>query len=854
MKTENAFSAGQAKTGTKMRLLAQRFALKPVSFPLKVRPLRLGLGVGVGFCTLPGKKIVMGFASEKSFAPVAIAEGDAIRPLKKLKDLVRRVGEVNFKPDSHGGKIATVKDAFDNLIPIGQIKKEGAKWGIADIRIPLPKSSLNSLSWPEAASTLFMGVYLPCLLSGFPLCMPTGSVFCYFLNQSAGSAILNVLDDARTCRDFSLTSSGYETATALSIKESGIMKALKGALGSVSSSYEDGYWTFSSSDDSAEVPVKKFESFMNLACFAADSAPHPFGFWEFLDAMEGGLEHPLDHSPFNTVPRMAHFASFQAERLKKDALDPEGEWVLRSAFLSAASSLSLPLPIECSISFSSPPGRAALVLQVGGIGRIPEFLAPHPLGRRRLLFLFSLSVARILCAAAFGACERLEEVDLFISTRDFAQYSERPLLFAKGSFSRGEFMRPEGGEEAEEFFKARFKGDLARSPYFSPMPSEKVWTDPPFSSSSRRKPPEFSFESVPEKFASALGSSFVCDLSSDRRLSLMNAMGTFQSIAYRVRSGKMGKEEAEEKVASLCRLIPDPEIVRAGSDLSSFISSGTEGQIYSPRLEEDLSRLRREARRMARDEGRADEAVALLEKGAIEAEEEFDLDPAAPSRYFENYLERVVYNKFLSAKGEYTVLLPPSLFAIHMDLEEIFSHHKDPRALEHANWQVLHAPATPLAHLNQYKELSALRDWESARGAAMNMLQVAVEGSHIAMAYRNLGYCSWMQGDLHLASALYRVAEQMDKKEELIRTEKSLLESVARSSHILLPSVPESLYLLQKASVPLYTRLPGVKAARRAAEALVDCGLFLPALSVLSALSTLPRGSEEAKLASTLFC
>ncbi|MBQ1425131.1 MAG: hypothetical protein IIY98_03325, partial [Aeriscardovia sp.] len=92
MKTENAFSAGQAKTGTKMRLLAQRFALKPAPFPLKVRPLRLGLGVGVGFCTLPGKKIVMGFASEKSFAPVAIVEGDAIRPLKKLKDLVRRVG------------------------------------------------------------------------------------------------------------------------------------------------------------------------------------------------------------------------------------------------------------------------------------------------------------------------------------------------------------------------------------------------------------------------------------------------------------------------------------------------------------------------------------------------------------------------------------------------------------------------------------------------------------------------------------------------------------------------------------------------------------------------------------------
>ena len=830
--------------------------MRPVPFPLKVRRLRLGLGIEVGFCALPGKRIAMGFASGRRLAPVAVAEENRIRPVKKLQELVKGIGEVTLRSDGKGGQIAAIQDPFGSATPLGRLKEEGEKWGLEDVRIPLPKAAATSLSLPGALSTLFMGVYLPSILSGFPAYSPTSSVFYHFFTQNAGSAISNVLEDARACRNFSLVSSGLELVAALSIKESGVEEAFKGkgGMGSISSSFERDFWSFSSPAIGGEESLKKLGSFLTLAYFAGDSSPYPFGFWEFLDAMERCLEDPLSRSPFKKASIMAGFAASKAKEFGKGALDPDGEWVQRSAFFSAADAVPLPLPISYSVSFSSPPGKAALVLEVGASWRIPEFLAPHPLGRRRLLFLFSLSAARMLAAAAFGAARNVEEVDLFIESRDSSSQAARPRLLAKGSFSRGEFLSPGEPESAEEFFRDRFKGDMVRSPYFSPIFSDKDWMRPPFSAASNRKPPEFSWEEMPGKFAPALGTSFVADLSMDRSLVLYRAIGAFESIAELVRSGKMSKEEGEEKADSICRLIPDPEIVRAGSELSSLIRLDLSGKVFRPRLEGEIEGFLREAQRLAKEEGRLDEAARILERCALEAQEGFDSDPMAPARYFHSYLERIVYNRLLASSGEYTVLLPASLFAIHLELEELSSRQKDSRrALEHANWQVLHAPATPLAHLNQYKELSAAKDWEAARAAAMNMLGVSVEARQVAMAYRNLGYCSWVEEDLPLASALYRMAGVVDGKEEMIRTEGRLLEAMARSSHILLPSAQESLSLLKERSIPAYSELPAVKAARRAAEALVDCGLFLPASAVLNSLSTLPGASLEGRIASTLF-
>ncbi|MBO6003453.1 MAG: hypothetical protein J6P35_00535 [Aeriscardovia sp.] len=854
MKTEGRISAGQAKVERQMRLLAQKFDMRPVPFPLKVRRLRLGLGVQVGFCALPGGKIAMGFTSGKSLAPVAVAEGKALRPLKKLQRLVKRVEEVTLTPDGKGGEIAAVRDSFGSVAPLGRVKEEGGKWGLEDIRIPLPKSAITSLSRPAALTTFFMGVYLPCLICGFPLPSPTASVFYHFFTQNAGSAISSVLEDAKACQDFSLVTSGLELASAMSIEESGVKEALRGSLGSVSSSLENDCWFFSSPSQEGEEALKKLESFLNLTYYTSDYSPYPFGFWQFLDAMEKVLEDPLCASPYKWAVSMAGRAASKAKELGEDSLDPEGEWVERSAFFDATSSIPLPLPVDYSISFSSPPGKAALVLKVGRIWRIPEFLAPHPLGRRRLLFLFSLAAAKMLCAAAFGASRRLEEVDLFIESQDdFSPRSRRPMLLAKGSFSRGDFFAPGEENSAEEFFKARFKGDLVRSPYFSPIPSDKEWADPPFSSTSQRKPPEFSWEEVPRKYASALGTPFISDLSIDRQLVCMKAFGAFESIFELMQAGKMKKEKAEEKIASICRLMPDPEILQAGSNLSAWISFNQAEIPPYPHLERELGALLREAQRLAQSEGRASEAIRILEEGASRAEQEFDSDPASPSRYFHTYAERVVYNRFLASMGEYTVLLPSSLFSVHLELEELLSRQKDPRALYHANWQVLHAPATPLAHLNQYKELSAKKDWQMARAAAMNMLEVSVEAEQLAMAYRNLGYCFWMEGDIPLAFAIYSLAQVLDRKEEMIRTERHLLETVARSSHIFLPSAPEAIELIKERSIPDFKDLRAPKAAREAAEALVDCGLFLPAASILNSISTLPGASVEERVASSLF-
>lgn len=92
---------------------------------------------------------------------------------------------VTLKPDGRGGAVAQIPDSFGNFLPLGRAKREGKRWGLEGIRLPLPKSALTSLSFPAFLSTLFMGEYLPSLLCSFPLVSPEESVPYHFLTQLA---------------------------------------------------------------------------------------------------------------------------------------------------------------------------------------------------------------------------------------------------------------------------------------------------------------------------------------------------------------------------------------------------------------------------------------------------------------------------------------------------------------------------------------------------------------------------------------------------------------------------------------------------------------------------------------------
>lgn len=872
----------QKKAAKEMRLLFSRLSgLKKVPFPLHLHLLRLGLGISVGYCALPGRKLAIGFAKGSRILPVAIAEKNEIRPLPRLKNLVKKVETVVVRPDGQGGKTAQISDSFGNFLTLGKAKKEGEKWGLEGIRMPLPKCSLSSLSMPALLSTLFMGDYLPALLSGFPLVSPEESLPYHFLTQSFASAVSSMEKERKACEEFGLSTCGFEKAAHLALSSAYLREALwklREGLGDkevfhdpVSLSLQNGYWVFSSSLHEIQGSMDRLGSCLNLCRFASSLLPSPVGYYRFLDAMEEALKNPFSSSSFKSDKALMAFSSQKAKEASASSLDPGGEWDFRKAFFSISSLFRLPLAVEYSVCLSKPADKAALRLNVGKADLVPEFLAPHPLGRRYLIFLYSLSVAKALCAVIFGIDSSIKEVELFIESSPLNHpWAISSAFLAKGSFKREDFLREGNEKDAQAFFNARFAGAIVKGPYFSPLPSSPIplssiesgrrsWnsllggSDPSFVQPIHSAFPENSWDEVPKKFIAPLGTSFVADLSIERKRVLQKVCSTFDSLFRLVKEDKMSKARAIDEIRAICELLPDPELKQAGHLSGSLIEKGEGAPNFDFSLEGEVERAQEEAARLFSDRDTSAKAVQFLEEKVKRAETGFNLLPLAPSRYFGTYAERVIYNRLLASKGEYTVLLPRAIFSAHVELEEMISKFNGPGALEHANWQVVHAPATPLSHLNQYKELLRLQDLEAAQAAARNMLEVSVKNKHVAMAYRNLGYCFWMEGDLPMASACYRLAGAIDSSEDLIRTESWLLTKSARFSHTPLPDPGEVLGLLNDRSIPVYPDLPGIKVAKSAAEALVDFGLFIPAQNILSSLSTLPDEGILSLIASSLF-
>lgn len=842
-------------------LLSKLSGMKKVPFPLRIVRLPLGLEVEVGYCILPGRKVAMGFVKGSHILPLAVAEKNEIRPLPRLKNLVKKVQVVTLKPDGRGGAVAQIPDSFGNFLPLGRAKREGKRWGLEGIRLPLPKSALTSLSFPAFLSTLFMGEYLPSLLCSFPLVSPEESVPYHFLTQLPRSAISSLENEMGMCKTFGLRTCGFEKAAYIATnflkKDFPYETEDKEPI---SFSLQNGSWSFSSSVPELENALCEFEAAVNLCRFTASVLPFPIGLYRFLDVMQEALKNPFAFSDLKSEENLMRYASQKAREISASSLEPEGEWSFRKTFFSVADSFRLPLPVKYSVALSSHADRAALRMTIGGPNLIPTFLSPHPLGKRYLLFLYSLSVARALCCTVFAVGRSIKKLDLLIES-DFRPSEDHGadsfVFLARGSFERDDFLNGEKEKSVQDFFNSHFVGEMVKSPYFTPLGADRLFEptwywflkeyDPSFElSMNNYLYPESSWDEIPKKFVPALGTHFVADLSIEREKVMEKACETFKSLVGLTKNGNVEKDRAVEKIHAICKLLPDPELKLAGDVTESAVKEGKTVSGFDFELEKRLKEAQIEAEKLFINRSTSLNAVHFLEEEVKRAEKEFDISPMAPARYFGTYEERIVYNKFLSSGGEYTVLLPNSLFSAHVALEEMISKLDGVGALEHANWQVLHAPATPLAHLNQYKELTRLKDWEAARAAAGNMLEVSVENKHIAMAYRNLGYCFWMEEDLPLASACYQLACALDASEHSIRTERWILEKVARSSHILLPDPQELPALLKERSIPAYPDLPGIKVAKLAAQALVDLGYFVPAASVLQALSTLP-GAELLK-------
>lgn len=285
-------------------------------------------------------------------------------------------------------------------------------------------------------------------------------------------------------------------------------------------------------------------------------------------------------------------------------------------------------------------------------------------------------------------------------------------------------------------------------------------------------------------------------------------------------------------------MIGDPELAEQAPNITSALIDGRDTPPVTIAMADELDRERLRARDLLFG-GQVDQAFEAAEAAIGRLDALYAKGDGVP-RYFNSYAERVIYNRLFATPGERTVLIPDNLFYAHMELADVLAQIKGAEAsLKHLNAMVAYAPAYPLTHLKLAVQLARSEDWDSARAACLNALNVALDRDDAAFAYYRLAYTEWMQDRFDTAVAAYLMSDHIAPG-QIGSLESELQELVARadSQCIRVPeNVDEAAHVLAGNDLPVWPHTEVAGIVRDAARITVDEGLFVPArtLSVASA-------------------
>ncbi|RBP99961.1 tetratricopeptide repeat protein [Bifidobacterium xylocopae] len=326
-----------------------------------------------------------------------------------------------------------------------------------------------------------------------------------------------------------------------------------------------------------------------------------------------------------------------------------------------------------------------------------------------------------------------------------------------------------------------------------------------------------------------LGTATADGLSIQRADLLERAMAEFRRLESRTDLGPAAK--AQSAMATV-KSIGDPELADVADDVTAALIDGEEVPALTFDLAEELDRERIKARDLLFS---GDVTGALQAEGQAVARLDGRFKPGRGrqvARYFNSYAERVVYNRLFATPAERTLLIPDNLFYAHLEMADLLTQFKQgPQALKHLNAMVSYAPAYPLTHLKLAVQLARDEDWNGARAATLNALQVALDRSDAAFAYYRFAYASWMRDEFDLAAAAYIMSEHISPG-RVAALKDELEELTARADSQCIP-VPrdwqDARKVLSEHGLPVWPHTKVEPIVRQAARVCVDAGLFVPA-------------------------
>nr|WP_034528567.1 tetratricopeptide repeat protein [Bifidobacterium stellenboschense] len=359
--------------------------------------------------------------------------------------------------------------------------------------------------------------------------------------------------------------------------------------------------------------------------------------------------------------------------------------------------------------------------------------------------------------------------------------------------------------------------------------------DQRFAPAGSQEQPESSDHAFTPAAARVLGTPDAVGLSIQRVDLLQRAESDFHRLASDKTMPSVAKAREAMRIIDM---IGDPELAEQAPNVTSALIDGRDTPPVTIALADELDKERLKARDLLFG-GQVSQALDTAE-AAIGRLDALYANGGGVPRYFNSYAERVIYNRLFATQGERTVLIPDNLFYAHMELADVLAQVKGAKAsLKHLNMMVSYAPAYPLTHLKLAVQLARSEDWDSARAACLNALNVALDRDDAAFAYYRLAYAEWMQDRFETAVAAYLMSDHIAPG-QIGSLEGELQELVARadSQCIRVPeSVDDAAHVLATHDLPVWPHTEVAGIVRDAARVTVDEGLFVPArtLSVASA-------------------
>ena len=399
------------------------------------------------------------------------------------------------------------------------------------------------------------------------------------------------------------------------------------------------------------------------------------------------------------------------------------------------------------------------------------------------------------------------------------------------TFTRNEFLKriqTNGlADPAETYRMFDAEMDVDSIGALKPIDATFDLRDSRFSPAGSQEEPELSDLRFNDRTAQLFGCDDMMGLSIQRADLLQRAVGEFHRLAQ---SDGIESVDKAKQAMDIINAISDPELTELAPQVTSALIDGNDTPDFSFALADSLDADRIKARDLLFS-GEIDQAIETAQAALDRMDQTFETNPGVP-RYFNSYAERVIYNRMFATKDERTVLIPDNLFYMHMELADVLAQVKGvDAALPHLNAMVRYAPAYPLSHLKLAVQLGRAEDWDPARAACLNALNVALDREDASFAYYRLAYAEWMCDRFDIAAAAYIMSEEIAPgRIPMLEGELQELMGRAQSQCIPVPTnVQEAIHVLSDAGLPVWPNTPVAPLMHKAARVCVDEGMFVPA-------------------------